>query len=88
MQMTATHPRSAHPAEFRRPIRRRDFRRGLRRYSMYNETNAYFDAHPEELAELMRICDENERIYGPPPPIPPHTRLTLRGEIFHDQKRT
>ena len=71
----------------RRPIARRDVRRGLRRYTMHNEAMAFYDAHPEAWADLMRICDENERIYGPPPPIPPHTRFTLRGEIFHDQKR-
>lgn len=71
----------------RRPIVRRDFRHGLRKFSMRNETMAYFEAHPEEWARLLAECEANERVYGPPPPTPPHTRLTLRGEILNVRNR-
>jgi hypothetical protein len=69
----------------RRPLVRRDFRRGLRRFSMRNEAMAYYDAHPLEWAELIAIMEEAERQLGPVDPLPSYTRSTLRGEIFREK---
>lgn len=69
----------------RRPIARHDFRHGLRRFTMFNESQAWFDAHPEEWARLMASIAEAERWHGPIDPVPPHTRLTLRGEVWRER---
>lgn len=70
------------------PLVRRNFRRGLRRYTMLNEAMAYYNAHPEEWAELTAMIDESIRRYGPPDVLPRYTRATLRGEIFPQRQRT
>ena len=68
-----------------RPIARRDFRRGLRRFTMHNEAKAYYDAHPQEWAEMIAIMEEAERQLGPVDPLPRYTRATLRGEVFRER---
>lgn len=70
----------------RRAIARRDFRRGLRRYTMRNEAMAYYQAHPEEWADLIAMADRIEREVGPIDPLPRYTRATLRGEVFRRTK--
>jgi len=66
----------------RRRIALRDFRRGLRRFTMRNEAMAYYNAHPEAWAEIIALMEESVRRYGPSDPVPRHTKLTLRGEVF------
>jgi hypothetical protein len=73
-------------SEIRRPIRRRDFRRGLRRFTMFNESQAWYDAHPEEWAELIAMMAATARQFGPIAPLPRYTRATLRGEIFREKR--
>ncbi|MBB4638250.1 hypothetical protein [Longimicrobium terrae] len=69
----------------RRPLVRRDFRRGLRRFTMRNEAMAYYNAHPGEWAELIAILERAEQQIGPVDPLPRYTRATLRGEVFRER---
>jgi hypothetical protein len=52
---------------------------------MFNESRAWFNAHPVEWAELVAIMDRTERLYGPIDPLPRYTRATLRGEVFRSR---